>query len=40
MEYLGFIFGIFGILAYARVEKLEKRLKDLNLLEESYSGEE
>lgn len=44
MEYIGITFGIFGFIfglsAYARVDKLEKRLKELEVLPEQFSSEE
>ena len=29
MEYLGYIFGIFGLLAYLQLSELKKRISDL-----------
>ena len=42
MEYLGvigFIFGFIGFLAYFRVEKLEKKLKESGALPKDFSSE-
>ena len=39
MEYIGFVFGIFGLLAFIRVEKLTRTLKEKGLLDESYKEE-
>ena len=39
MEWMGFIFGIFGLLAYYRVDRLEKRLKELQVLERNFDSE-
>lgn len=37
---MGMSFGILGIIAYSRVDKLEKRLKELGILAPDYSSEE
>ena len=37
MEYLGFIFGIFGVIAFIRLEKLTKTLKEKGILEDDYN---
>lgn len=39
MEYLGFVFGIMGVVAFVRVEKLTKTLKEKGVLEEDYKEE-
>lgn len=39
MEYLGFIFGIFGLIAFVRLEKLTKTLKEQGVLKEDYKEE-
>jgi hypothetical protein len=39
MEYVGIIFGILGLVAYVRVEKLVKTLKEKGILEEEYKKE-
>ena len=36
MEYLSLVFGILGLVAFVRVEKLVKTLKEKGLLEEDY----
>ena len=36
---MGFIFGIMGVVAFARLEKLTKTLKDKGILEENYKEE-
>ena len=36
MEYVGIVFGIFGLVAFVRVEKLVKTLKGKGILEEDY----
>ena len=36
MEYVGLVFGIFGLVAFVRVEKLVKTLKGKGILEEDY----
>ena len=37
MEYLGFIFGIFGLIAFVRLEKLTKTLKQNGVLTDDYN---
>ena len=37
MEYLGFVFGIFGLIAFVRLEKLTKTLKEKGILEDEYN---
>ena len=37
MEYLGFVFGIFGLIAFVRLEKLTKTLKQKGILEDDYN---
>lgn len=39
MEYMAFVFGIFGLIAFVRIEKLVKTLKEKGILEESYKDE-
>jgi len=39
VEYIGFVFGILGLVAYIRVEKLVRTLKERGVLEQGY-GEE
>ena len=39
MEYLqgvGFVFGVLGLVAFIRLEKLTKTLKEKGILEEEY----
>ena len=36
---LGFIFGMVGVIALARLEKLTKTLKDKGILDEDYKEE-
>jgi hypothetical protein len=36
MEYMGFVFGLFGLIAFVRVEKLTKTLKEKGVLEAGY----
>ncbi len=36
MEYLSLVFGILGLVAFVRVEKLVKTLKEKGLLDEDY----
>ncbi|WND02013.1 hypothetical protein QGN29_10690 [Temperatibacter marinus] len=40
MEFIGFIFGIFGLIAFVRQEKLIKTLKEKGVLDEAYNDEE
>jgi hypothetical protein len=39
MEYAAFVFGIFGLVAFVRLEKLVKTLKNKGVLEEDYKDE-
>ena len=39
MEILGFIFGMMGIVAFVRLEKLIKTLKKKGVLEKDYKEE-
>lgn len=39
MEYAAFVFGILGLVAFVRVEKLVKTLKEKGILEEDYKDE-
>lgn len=39
MEYAAFVFGILGLVAFVRVEKLVKTLKEKGVLEEDYKDE-
>jgi len=39
MEYMGFVFGLMGVVALIRVEKLVKTLKEKGVLEEDYKDE-
>ena len=39
MEYAAFIFGILGLVAFVRVEKLVKTLKEKGVLEADYKDE-
>ena len=39
VEYIGFVFGILGLVAYIRVEKLVRTLKERGVLEEGYREE-
>jgi hypothetical protein len=36
---LGFIFGLLGVVAYTRIDKLEKRLKEAGILDEDFKSE-
>ena len=36
---LGFVFGMMGLVAFVRLEKLVKTLKEKGVLEEDYKGE-
>ena len=36
---MGFIFGMIGVVALVRLEKLTKTLKEKGILEENYEGE-
>ena len=39
MEYLAYVFALLGLVAYIRVEKLTKTLKQKGILEEYYKEE-
>jgi len=39
VEYIGFVFGILGLVAYIRVEKLVRTLKERGVLEQGYREE-
>ena len=39
MEYAAFVFGIFGLVAFVRLEKLVKTLKSKGILYEDYKDE-
>lgn len=39
MEYAAFVFGILGLVAFVRIEKLIKTLKQKGILEEDYKEE-
>ena len=39
MEYLAYVFALLGLVAYIRVEKLTKTLKQKGILEEDYKEE-
>ena len=39
MEALGLVGFIFGVYAYIRVEKLEKKLKESGILDKKFSSE-
>ncbi len=39
MEYIAFVFGILGLVAFVRVEKLVKTLKEKGVLEQHYKAE-
>ncbi len=36
MEYIAFVFGILGLIAFVRVEKLVKTLKEQGVLDQDY----
>jgi len=36
MEWLGFVFGILGLVAFVRVEKLVRTLKEKGVLDADY----
>ena len=36
---LGFVFGMMGVIAFVRLEKLTKTLKEKGILEEDYKDE-
>lgn len=39
MEIAAFVFGILGLVAFVRVEKLIKTLKDQGVLDDNYKAE-
>ena len=39
VEYIGFVFGILGLVAYIRVEKLVRTLKERGVLDQGYREE-
>lgn len=39
MEYAAFVFGIFGLIAFVRVEKLVRTLKEQGVLDKDYVEE-
>jgi hypothetical protein len=39
MEYAAFVFGILGLVAFVRVEKLVKTLKEQGVLDQGYKEE-
>ena len=39
MEYAAFVFGILGFIAFVRVEKLVKTLKEKGILDQDYKDE-
>ena len=39
MEYMAFVFGILGLVAFIRVEKLVKTLKKQGVLDQDYKEE-
>lgn len=39
MGSMGFIFGIFGIVAYSRIDALEKKLKESGVLDKQFDSE-
>ena len=39
MEYAAFVFGIMGMVAFVRVEKLVKTLKEQGVLDQDYKDE-
>ena len=39
MEAAAFVFGVFGLIAFVRVEKLIKTLKAKDLLDKDYKSE-
>ena len=39
MEYASFVFGILGLVAFVRVEKLVKTLKEQGVLDRDYKEE-
>ena len=39
MEYVAFVFGTFGFIAFVRTEKLIKTLKQKGLLDDAYKAD-
>lgn len=39
LSVLGFVFGMLGLVAFVRIEKLTKTLKQKGILEENYQEE-
>ncbi len=39
LSVIGFVFGIMGMVAFVRVEKLTRTLKEKGILEEDYKEE-
>lgn len=39
LSFLGFVFGILGLVAFVRLEKLTKELKAKGVLDEDYKEE-
>lgn len=39
MEYAAIVFGIFGLIAFLRVEKLVKTLKEQGVLDQDYKDD-
>ena len=39
LSVLGFVFGVLGFVAFVRIEKLTKTLKQKGILEEDYQEE-
>ena len=39
MEYIAITFGVFGFIAFVRVQKLIKTLKEKGLLDDDYKAE-
>jgi hypothetical protein len=39
LSVLGFVFGMLGLVAFVRIEKLTKTLKQKGILEEDYQEE-
>ena len=39
MEYIGFVFGILGLVAFVRVENLVRTLKKQGVLDQDYNAD-
>jgi hypothetical protein len=39
MEYVAIVFGIFGLVAFVRIEKLVKTLKQTGILDKDYKDD-